>query len=260
MLLNKKIVKKIKKKNIGEKKFCLKIAKHCSASRCEVNEVCNICFLKANIKLNKSHPYFQVHNSEPAAEKMHIVFVGYFRSLIVRPNIDGLTMHTFTNDTCLSFSSLIEITEVGLGLEVIQENAFEKCVNLKRLDFSFNNLTFINVGTFKNNDKLKELDFSKNKLKMFDFKLLNGLKNLETLNLKENQLEDFSVKESEVIENLISLYLESNNFTDLDVDEVFQKFPALRVISLKSCTLIPDERFKEIVDQFKSKNIYIEHK
>lgn len=146
---------------------------------------------------------------------------------------------------------------MSVGLEIIQENAFENCENLQIIDFSHNNLSFIDVGTFKSNVKLKNLGLYFNKFKMFDMKNLNRLSNLEVLGIGSNPLQEFLVSESDTKEKLHSLSLGENDFIDLDVEGILQKCPTLNFFSILPCKLIPDERFDTIVFQILSKNIIL---
>lgn len=209
------------------------------------------CAFKENITFNESHPHFQPESSGPSTKIKGIFLDGKIADI----DNNGLTMHSFTNDICKNFPNVKYITGMNLGLEIIQDNALENCVNLEIIDFSQNNLTHIGPETFKTNVNLNHISLSFNNLKVFDLQSLNQLNGLKYLELAGNHLQDFSVTQVNEMKNLTVLNLSMNDFSDLDVDGIIQKFPELQYITLIDCKSIPHKRFIEIVDQLKSKKI-----
>ncbi|XP_067124031.1 LOW QUALITY PROTEIN: protein toll-like [Centruroides vittatus] len=133
------------------------------------------------------------------------------------------------------------ITTINFGwnqLTIIHVGTFSKLVYLKKLLLNNNKLTFINAKTFLNLNELRHLDLSYNHLKSFPLNIL-ALKSLQILNLRGNKIEDFENPElvQFPLESALELLdLSRNCLTKkklLKGKLTFDKFPNLKFVNLQ---------------------------
>uniref|UniRef100_A0A336MFS3 CSON000809 protein n=1 Tax=Culicoides sonorensis TaxID=179676 RepID=A0A336MFS3_CULSO len=199
------------------------------------------------MQYNETHPRFMPVSNIPNKEVQSVNLVGYL----------GARMHTMTSDLCDAFPNIEIFNADFLGLEKVEENAFDNCKKLERLYFSRNKLQDddLKPGLFKNNLKLRSLLLEGNQFKKLDLTVFNNLQKLEELRLYRNELEQFELKDLTPLKKLDSLYLEYNQLPDVDEKEILVKFPNLKEISLCNNAKINSARLKNLKDFFKAKNV-----
>lgn len=203
------------------------------------------CDLNGNLVLNESQPHFQ-----PISD------VSKENIIEVRFNMESgsnVRMHTLTNDICENFQNVTVLNFNNLGLEVVQENAFEKCVKLRDLVLGRNNLTHLPLKIFSQNIILNGLYISYNNFVQFDFHVIKNLSKLTLLNLEHNHLKELLLTEHS---GLRELNLCFNDFEDFDVDGILMNFPSLRVLDLWNNNKIKELKIMEIKKTLKDKNVY----
>lgn len=198
---------------------------------------------------NESHPHFRPISNIPAREITSVNLVGYL----------GARMHTLTSDLCDAFPNIEIFNADFLGLEKVEENAFEKCKKLERLYFSRNKLEDddLKPSLFKHNPRLRSLLLEGNMFKRLDMTVFNNLQKLEELRLYRNELEIFEIKNVTPLRKLDSLYLEYNQLMDVDEKEIIEKFPHLKEISLCNNPKISASRMNNLKDFFRARNVTV---
>lgn len=166
-------------------------------------------------------------------------------------------MHTLTSDLCDAFPNIEIFNADFLGLEKIEQNAFENCKKLDRVYFSRNKLEDddLTQDTFKHNPKMRSLLLEGNRFKKLDMTVFNNLQKLEELRLYRNELEQFDLKNVTPLKKLDSLYLEYNQLPDVDETEIVMKFPNLKEISLCHNQKISSQRMNTLKQFFKARNV-----
>jgi len=101
-----------------------------------------------------------------------------------------------------------------VNLQSMEQIPFQNYFNLMKLDLSYNNLTRLNYGSFKNLKMLEYLDLSFNQIYFIDGRIFGDrgdlkAKKLKYLNLESNKIINFN----DVLANLINLdeFVISNN-------------------------------------------------
>lgn len=201
----------------------------------------NTCFTNTNITLDATYPHFRFNRTSEEHE-------------VVTVFIQDLTMHTFTNDTCLEFPSLqsLHITEVRL--EVILPNALQSCYLLTTFTAIRNKLMKISSGTFANNPQLERLKLNQNNINIIELNAFDNIDNLLTLFLEQNQIQKFLDVELSYMKKLNYLGLVSQHLKEVNVEEIFTKMPNLKFIYICEDSLV---NYKDILQQFESRKVRI---
>ncbi|XP_062376912.1 leucine-rich repeat transmembrane neuronal protein 1 [Sardina pilchardus] len=96
-----------------------------------------------------------------------------------------------------NFVGLSQLTWLYLdhnGIQLVEENAFERLRRIKELDLSTNRIESLANGTFKPLPNLRILDLSYNRLQELEPDLFHGLRKLTNLHLRYNALKFVPVR------------------------------------------------------------------
>lgn len=205
------------------------------------NQLEYTCLTNTNVTLNDTYPYFRFNRLSEENQVVQVIF-------------RGLTMHTFTNDTCVVFPSLqsLHITEVML--EVILPNALTNCSLLTRFSAVENQLLQINAGTFTQNPQLDTLVLQQNNISIIDPNAFDNTDNLRILDLMHNRLQRFPDVELSYMNKLNMLILISDYIKELNIEEILTKMPNLQSIYICEYGLTNYDNIKQ---QFESRNVQI---
>lgn len=153
----------------------------------------------------------------------------------------SVTKHSFPADNKL------ELLDLSNNLiEIIEEDAFLPCTNLKELNLGQNNITLVfelpaslqiaimKINTFYHWPKfpggIKFIDISYNRLSgLYDETTVN-FENLEILNIGGNQIKDLDI--TKILPNLFILDMSYNMFKDIPKTLSGQYFPKLEELRL----------------------------
>ncbi|KAL7043443.1 hypothetical protein ACKWTF_001505 [Chironomus riparius] len=111
---------------------------------------------------------------------------------------------------CDKFQSVTRINMDYIGIQTIDEKAFENCKKLQILNLSTNRITKVDEKAFTENLELIDLDFFYNQLSELSENLFKNQKKLTRLSLYSNKLSDLPKKIFNSFQNLISLNLGGN--------------------------------------------------
>ncbi|XP_063701732.1 uncharacterized protein LOC134831838 [Culicoides brevitarsis] len=152
---------------------------HCVVPKCN-EKAPNDHIICYNLRLNESHPNVNLIPDHPNPRQLKYLVLGGSRDTF------GSRMHTLTADICNSFPNLLTLEAQYLGLEKIDDNAFDNCTSLEHLNLSYNKLKFFNTNKWKTQQNLTELKIAGNKFESIDPKMLKKtfpmLKNIELSN------------------------------------------------------------------------------
>lgn len=149
-------------------------------------------------------------------------------------------MEIFTNDTCDTFPNTKVIFATGLRIQDVLENAFIGCPQLEKIMLDQNRLTNLKSNIFMHNHNLKDLSLSESGIIQIDVEFFSQIAHLEILNLATNNLSTFPPKDFPKMANLILLSLQGNNITELNFEEILNKFPNLKLITICKNNLLDD--------------------
>lgn len=194
------------------------------------------CTTTTNITLNETHPHFRF-NGKPENDP------------IITVSFQALTMHTFTNDTCLEFPPLKYLFAKGIGLQVLLTNALEMCIDLRQVDFGENQLLRISSGTFKQHPKLEKISLANNSISTIEAKAFDNLRILTSLDISGNQIKRFpSEGQLSQVQMLIEIALTSDTLEEIDSEELLRMCPGLFILVVCENSFINKQYIKE---QFK---------
>lgn len=218
-------------------------------------------------------------NVTPSQKHFRIV-PNYTVSDITGVHIQNSQVTLLTSDTCEILPFVTHLLASNIGpITAIEENAFQKCVNLEFVDLSRNSLrhlpsklftwnediltinfwsnklTKIDENLFKYNQKLTSVVLSVNRLRALPSHLFTNNPHLKSVNLADNQLAVLSfLDEMPVLRNVTQINLASNKLSDVDVVTLIEKLPNLQTIDLGgSAFLCP--RQQEIKTILKQHNV-----
>lgn len=191
------------------------------------------CTTTTNITLNQTHPNFRFKD-KPMDLQVGVV------------KFHNLIMHTFTNDTCLEFLSIVYIKATGIGLQVLLPNALEPCIDLTNVNFGNKQLLRISSGTFRQNPKLKKIEMANNRIGTFEANAFDNLGNLEYLDIKKHQLKQFP-SDGQLVQlpQLTELVLSSDTLEQIDIEEILSKCPSLEFVALCENSFMSKQYIKE---------------
>lgn len=163
--------------------------------------------------------------------------------------------YVIKQDLCTVYnthSNTIDVIQVN-GSNGIELGAFDNCHHLTKVHI-YGSLDEIDPKIFRYNQKLEEISFADAGLHKIHGETFATLNNLKSLNMTNNALTDFPVYEFPVLPSLEEIYLDNNFLSDLDVEEMFDKFPSLKLISYYNNSIECD-RGKVIQETLTSRNI-----
>lgn len=191
------------------------------------------CFADTKITLNETHPHFRFSKNPEEGPVVLLTF-------------NGLTMHTFTNDTCVTFPSLEKLYVDSVGLQVILQNSLQFCTDLRSVSFNDNQLLLISSWTFTRNIKIEEISLSNNTIKTIEPNAFDNLENLVNLNLMNNQLKQFpGESELPLMNKLLTMSLSSKYLEEIDGKEILRKCPNLQLLILCENNFISEAYIKQ---------------
>lgn len=182
------------------------------------------------------------------------VFSEKGNSAVTKITYDQSTIRAYTSSTCTTFQQLENLDLKTLSLEVIHENAFEACTELKWLNLHGNKIRNLEAETFFHNTKLEVLFLSGNKLKEINCNLLKYLVKLTELHVASNLLQEFPLQFLQSSVDLVTLSFHSNYLSDFNETLVIKLFPRLRNIWFDGNDLACD-RIPAITEAFNAKGI-----
>lgn len=183
-------------------------------------------------------------------------------NLVTEVKFTGSKMAIFTSNICQKFPSLKELYLVELGIENVQESAFNGCTELTGLWLNTNHIKVIHRNMFGDTIRLQTLDFHDNQLMKLDFDarelVFENLRELKVLNLSMNNLTEFSSQVINSNRKLEELSLYSNELSDVSAGLIVNHLPNLKRFLLDdneiSCT-----RVVELNQFLQSKGILNDH-
>ena len=96
------------------------------------------------------------------------------------------TVHYLPKGIDKFFPNLERLAVYGSELKSLSQNDLKSLTQLKLVDFSMNDLEFLDDDLFEFNQKLRYVNFKENKLKYVGENLLNNLKNLKQIDFNSN--------------------------------------------------------------------------
>jgi hypothetical protein len=157
----------------------------------------------------------------------------YNKENVVNLYISSAIMKVFTSDFCNTFPNLRNITASGLEIEKIDKNAFDNCLELKKLSMSQNNIEFLDNSLFEKNVKLQFLNFDRNPIKYVNAEVFK----------KMNQLNELSLRYTDLL--------------DIDLEKIINYTP-VQQIQLEG-TKISCRRWKELNNTAKNNEIFLNY-
>ncbi|XP_026324903.1 toll-like receptor 3 [Hyposmocoma kahamanoa] len=161
-------------------------------------------------------------------------------------NLSGNRIRSITRDS-FPDSNNIELVDLSNNvIEIVEDDAFLKCTNLRELNLAQNNITFsfdfppsLQVITLRINrmhswprfpSGIKLIDMSYNRLQGIYDESVTELHNLEYLDISGNQLKDFTINKQ--LNSLLSLKLSFNLLQEIPQSINNEMFPLLHVLTL----------------------------
>ncbi|XP_026749119.2 toll-like receptor 3 [Galleria mellonella] len=126
------------------------------------------------------------------------------------------------NVTKLNLQLLPYIKYLDLNNNTIQKldsHAFSKLNYLNILDLSYNLITYIQPGSFKDNIHLQWLNISHNSLTTLTYGILRGLSYLSTLDISYNYINDLESERFYEAKNLEKLIVDHNEISTIPADD-----------------------------------------
>uniref|UniRef100_A0A336MDI2 CSON014039 protein n=1 Tax=Culicoides sonorensis TaxID=179676 RepID=A0A336MDI2_CULSO len=205
----------------------------------------NECSFK-NICLDARHAKFIPESDDSPENKTTTIDLG---------GGSGSRMQTLTADICAKFPTVINYRASFLGLTKINENAFNECKKLEKLNLGYNYLEYLDPTIFIENFEIKYLYLYYNRLREIDPGIFRNLLKLEKLHLEGNFLVSFQMKALPVFVNLKSLFLNRNELKNLEIKRFYKKFPKLRYLSVCDNFLSDRLDVKILIEYFSEKFI-----
>lgn len=103
-------------------------------------------------------------------------------------------IEVFTSDFCNAFPNLRNITANRLSIKRIDKNAFENCLELKKLSMSGNKIEYLDNNLFRKNSKLQFLKFDNNPIKYVTADVFKNMGLLYELSLQQTCLLDIDLE------------------------------------------------------------------
>ncbi|XP_065143519.1 toll-like receptor 22 [Paramisgurnus dabryanus] len=128
--------------------------------------------------------------------------------------------------------------------------------NAQVLDISFNAISQIKIGDFKDLSDLRYLNISNNKISWIEEGALDSLSNLTYLNLAHNQLNRISGGVLDSLTNLLELHLYDNDIEDIQ-ESAFSNLQNLKVLNLTKNNLRYIDRVKPVLTSVSLEELYI---
>lgn len=172
----------------------------------------------SNIKQTSLLKHFTVIPHRDVKEVSRVLFV-------------ASKMETLTEDVCNALPYVQVFDAWHLELTSVDENAFQKCTKLTKVNLHENLLTTLPSGLFDSNVDLSDVWLHKNKLKKIDGYMFKNNPNLWEINLSFNKIQEFSFPtEMTPLKKLRMLNLTYNALSDFNVGMLLEKCPNLKRI------------------------------
>lgn len=253
---------------------------------------CEVVENVATSDVHRFHLYFRFINTTVCILKglNSTSSVKHFQPVTFYPinEIDALMIQNskvevMTGDVCEALSFLMAFEVPNVGMTSIDEDSFEKCVKLERLNLGQNlltslpsrifyhnkgllevfldgnKLTTIDANLFQHNKKLSQVVLSNNNLRYLPTNVFQANPTLTEVWLHVNQLSDVSfLKTVPTSNNLTKIYLNTNHLSDVDVEGLVGHLFNLEIFDINDNEFLCDRTTK--MDQFlKSRNITTHH-
>lgn len=212
---------------------------YCKKYTCKVyntTEKLLACGLNVTREDNKIEPV------SPEKELSEFEYVSLVGSLTV-----------LTSDICKAFINLKLFYAWDIIIDEVKEDAFQPCINIRRIVFHNNSLkNKINKNTFKGLKSLVALEMGYNDLGNVDFDLTDEV--LENVVLYGLNITVYNPEMLHNQPNVHRLALYSNKLFNIDIDTIVKMHPNLKILDLADNNL-KCSRLKEILAITKAKNI-----
>lgn len=162
-------------------------------------------------------------------------------------------METLTEDLCDALPYVESFYVDRLGLTSVDENAFKKCMKLKKVHLNGNLLTSLPLELFDSNVDLSSVWLQENNLTKINESLFKNNPNLWEISLASNQLQEFSFLTE--MPGMRVINLGNNELSDVDVENLLEKCPNLEQIYLYGNKFSCD-RQHQIITALDAKNIH----
>ncbi|PZC80312.1 hypothetical protein B5X24_HaOG214921 [Helicoverpa armigera] len=126
-------------------------------------------------------------------------------------NISALNLSAFTHMSTLGLRNN-SISRIDIG-------AFAGISTLRYLDLSFNKISFIQPGAFKDNELLFSLNISHNYLSAISYGVFRGLIYLGTLDMSYNNIKDLQSERFYEVKSLTELIVDHNQINYVNAEE-----------------------------------------
>lgn len=154
---------------------------------------------------------------------------------------------------CDSLPNLDTFYADEVAMEEIQEDAFEGCKTLEKIEMTNNNFTKLGRNSLKGLVNLGILNLHGGNIPEIDLDL-TSLKNLHTISLTLMNISIFSADTLREQDDLRMLVLCSNNLFDLDVERILSSAPKLEDIYLGENNF-KCSRLREMLSVLKARNV-----
>lgn len=162
-------------------------------------------------------------------------------------------------DICNTFKELIWVDVQDIGIEVVDEDAFKNCTDLRDLMMNRNKIKFLPPKLFAATKLMLTVDLGENQLSDDSIPALSKAVALEQLHLNNNKFIKFPIDAIKSLSELEVLTLFSNELTDLDVPKLFKHLSHLLEITLNDNNF-KCSRLKEIqrqIDEDEDDRLYL---
>lgn len=119
-------------------------------------------------------------------------------------------LRVFSSVLCSKFVNLQGIFLYNNGIQIIEGNALDNCINLQNLNIGSNKINNVDQNMLKNTKKLKNLFLNNNNLTLLQESFLSSHSKLEILDLSKNQIATLPDNIFENLSSLQKLKLEHN--------------------------------------------------
>ena len=146
---------------------------------------------------------------------------------------DGLVLTQEYVDSlgvCKSHAKILDLRY--LNIIAIENNAFQNCEYLIKLELSYNRIRKIKANAFNGLFSLLELSLEFNQIEFIAPNAFDALINVKKFNINNNLLKVFDAITFNAMINLVELYCAHNNIKNVNWDFIFN--PKLEVLDFKS--------------------------
>jgi len=149
----------------------------------------------------------------------------------VHINLEDSSILELTTVVCKKFENLEYLNVLGLKIKSINDDAFQKCQNLKLLFFDNNKLRKIPANLLSNNKQLIDFKITSNEIKSLSEDTFKMQENLKRLDLSNNKIENLPADVFKSLTSLEMLDLSDNQISELNI-EWFKSLKKLKKLSM----------------------------